>query len=170
MAQPHVFDPALSTANTWLRQVMTSLDLPAGDEGRALHALRAGLHSLRDRLPAAEVIDLGAQLPTLIRGIYFEGWKLTHDPSRIRDRSEMIERVRKELAPDMRLDPVDVLRSVIELLTEHVSVGELKDIVATFPKPIASLWQDLSGHALDTLSSSQQPKKPRETHRTGYSR
>jgi uncharacterized protein (DUF2267 family) len=120
-------------------------------------------------LPAAEVIDLGAQLPTLIRGIYFEGWKLNHDPSRIRDRSEMIERVRKELAPDLRLDPIDVLRSVIELLTEHVSVGELKDVVATFPKPIASLWHDLSGHALDTLSA-EQSKRPKDNHRTGYSR
>jgi uncharacterized protein (DUF2267 family) len=165
----HVFDPAVATATSWLRQLMKSLELPAGNEHRALHALRAGLHSLRDRLPAEEVVDLGAQLPLVLRGVYYEGWTLHHDPTAIRDRAAMIERVQKELAPDVRLDPVNVLRATIELLVEHISVGEMKDVFTTLPKSIASLWQDLTGHALETLSA-KQPQHETYTRRTGYSR
>ena len=98
------------------------------------------------------MLDLAAQLPVLIRGFYFEGWTLTNDPTRIRDRAAMVSRVNEELASDPRLDPVDVLRAVIHLLVEHVSPGEIQDILATLPKPIESLWQDLTGHALEASS------------------
>jgi uncharacterized protein (DUF2267 family) len=169
MSRQHVFDSSLQTASAWLEQLEESLDLPATDRHRALHALRAGLHAIRDRLPAAEVVDLAAQLPTLIRGIYYEGWTLKNDPTRIRSREAMVARVRAELAPDVRLDPVDVLRGVIELLVEHVAPGEIHDVVATLPRPIASLWQDLTGHGIDMLDLTR-PKRPRLTRRTGYSR
>lgn len=155
MTRSHVFDSHLETANTWLNELSENLELSPSDRPRALHALRAGLHAIRDRLPAAEVVDLGAQLPTLIRGLYYEGWTLANDPTRIRDRAAMIARVQQELATDPRLDPVDVLRAVIHLLVEHVSPGEILDAVATLPRAIASLWQDLTGHAIDTLDARQ---------------
>lgn len=157
MTRTHVFDAHLETANKWVDEISESLELPAPERPRALHALRAGLHAIRDRLPAAEVVDLGAQLPTLVRGFYYEGWTLANDPTRMRDRADMIARVKKELMLDPRLDPVDVLRAVIHLLVEHVSPGEIRHIVSTLPRPIASLWQDLTGHALDTLAVSEQP-------------
>lgn len=148
MSRPHVFAPHLDAANRWLTELIDDLELEPGDDRRALRALRAGLHALRDRLPAAEVVDLGAQLPALIRGIYYEGWSL-HAAPRIRDREALIARVTAELAPDQRLDPVGVLRAVIHRLAEHVSEGELRDVVATLPRPIASLWHDLTGHAFE---------------------
>ncbi len=92
---------------------------------RALHALRAVWHAIRDRLPAAEVVALGAQLPTLIRGPYYEGWMLANDPTRIRGRAAMVERVEKELVADPRLDPVDVLCAVIHLLVEHEAAAAI---------------------------------------------
>jgi uncharacterized protein (DUF2267 family) len=154
MTRPHVWQPHLETANTWLNELGENLGLSPQDAAHALRALRAGLHAIRDRLPAAEVVDLGAQLPTLIRGLYYEGWRLANDPTRIRDRAAMIARVREELATDP-LDPVDVLRAVIHLLVEHVSPGEILDVVATLPSRIAELWQDLTGHAIDTLEASE---------------
>jgi uncharacterized protein (DUF2267 family) len=45
-------------------------------------ALRAVLHALRDRLTVAETAHLSAQLPMLIRGIYFKGWDPTKVPVR----------------------------------------------------------------------------------------
>ena len=169
MPRAHIFDAHFEAANRWIKELLESLDLPATDQPRALHALRAGLHAIRDRLPAHEVLDLGAQLPTLIRGFYFEGWRLDHDPRKIRDRAAMIARVKKELAPDSRLDPVEVLRAVIHLLVAHVSDGEIRDILSTLPKPIAALWHDLTGHAFDAM-----PPPPvgrgRPPRRTGYSR
>jgi uncharacterized protein (DUF2267 family) len=156
VTRSHVLDSHLETANVWLNELMENLELVSpGDRPRALHALRAGLHSIRDRLPAAEVVDLGAQLPTLIRGLYYEGWRLANDPTRIRDRAAMIDRVKQELAPDPRLDPVDVLRAVIGLLVEHVTPGEILDMFGTLPREIASLWEDLTGHAIESLEATE---------------
>lgn len=152
MKGAHVLDSHLEAANVWLKELGDYLELAPDERGRALHALRAGLHAIRDRLPAAEVVDLGAQLPTLIRGLYYEGWRLANDPTHIRDRAAMIARVQQELTHDPKLDPVDVLRAVIHLLVEHVSHGEILDVVSTLPRSIASLWQDLTGHAIDTLA------------------
>jgi uncharacterized protein (DUF2267 family) len=153
VTRSHVFDSHLESANKWLDEISENLELAATDRPRALHALRAGLHAIRDRLPAAEVVDLGAQLPVVIRGFFYEGWSLANDPTRIRDRASMIARVEKELAPDPRLDPVDVLRAVIHLLVEHITPGEILDVVGTLPRSIASLWQDLTGHALEALAA-----------------
>lgn len=161
----HVFDSHLAVANRWMKELIENLDLGPADQPRALHALRAGLHAIRDRLPHNEIVDLGAQLPTLIRGIYYEGWTNRHTKP-LRDRAAMVARVQKELGPEPKLDPVDVLRAVIHLLVEHVSEGEIRDVLATLPKPIAELWHDLTGHALVPPL----PVHHTFARRTGYSR
>jgi uncharacterized protein (DUF2267 family) len=169
MAGLHVFDSHLDAANAWLRSLIEDLELGPGEHPRAVHALRAGLHAIRDRLPAAEVVDLAAQLPTMLRGIYYEGWKLDNDPTRIRDRATMLARVKKELGTDLRLAPSDVLRAVIRLLVRHVSPGEIRDVVATLPRSIASLWQELSGSAATTILGGS-GRQAVQVRRTGYVR
>jgi uncharacterized protein (DUF2267 family) len=157
----HVFDRHVAVANRWLKELATDLALPSDDQ-RALHALRAGLHAIRDRLPPAEVLDLAAQLPVVIRGFYYECWTLGSE--RLRDRAGMLEAVKTGLAPNELLDPAEVLGAVIRLLVAHVSRGEIADVVATLPKPIASLWCELAAAA---------PVLPVVTHsgeRTGYRR
>lgn len=167
MAGLHIFDAHVGAANAWLRTFIDDLGLPSGEHARAMRALRAGLHAIRDRLPAAEVVDLAAQLPTLLRGLFYEGWTLNNDPTRIRDRSALLDRVKTELGADLKLAPYDVLRSVIRLLVEHVSSGEIRDIVATLPRSIAALWNELSGP--DTTRVVGTPK-PAPVRRTGYAR
>jgi uncharacterized protein (DUF2267 family) len=152
MTRSHAFDTHVTSAVKWLDELRRNLDLPRTEEARALHALRAGLHAIRDRLPPTEVVDLAAQLPAVIRGLYYEGWRLANDPTELRTRAAMVARVRKELGRDARLDAVDVLRSVIHLLVEHVSCGEIHNVMSTLPRPIAALWQDLTGHVLDPIA------------------
>lgn len=144
----HAFHSHIEVATHWLDELIENLELAPADSQRALRALRAGLHAIRDRLPPHEVLDLAAQLPTMIRGFYYEGWTMRADLHELRSREAMIARVAKELAPDQRLDPVDVLRAVIHLVVEHVSPGEIQDVLATLPAPIRELWHDLTGHAL----------------------
>jgi uncharacterized protein (DUF2267 family) len=101
------------------------------------------------------------------RGIFYEGWRIENDPTRIRDRAAMLARVQKELGSDPRLVPYDVLRSVIRLLVTHVSPGEIDDMVATLPRPVATLWKELSGPAMHSVARSRGPALSR---RTGYFR
>jgi uncharacterized protein (DUF2267 family) len=143
MRHKPIFETCVESAGDWLDTVMRALALPPTQRARGMRALRAGLHAIRDRLPAAEVVQLGAQLPTLIRGIYYEGWALRNDPTQIRTRAAMIARVRRGLGNDPALDALHVLRATLELLVARVSPGEIEDIRSTLPGPIRELWIDL---------------------------
>jgi hypothetical protein len=58
-------------------------------------------------------------------------------------------------------------RSVIRLLVKHVSPGEIRDVVATLPRPVATLCKELSGSAMESVVRTPEPALVR---RTGYVR
>ena len=144
MKEHDLIESTITTSRQWLRELLEGLERPEDEAGRAFHALRAGLHAVRDRLPIAEAVHLGAQLPTLVRGIYYDGFRLTNDESKIRTKAEMIQRVQRELEPDKRLSALAVLHAVIGLLEKHVSAGEIDKVVSTLPKAIAEMWKPAS--------------------------
>lgn len=77
-----VFDRTLQATNIWLDEVMQEADW--ADRHKAYSALRVVLHALRDRLPVDEASHLSAQLPMLLRGVFFEGWHPAGTPVRLR--------------------------------------------------------------------------------------
>lgn len=139
-AMNSVFQKTFARSHEWLSEMMTHLDID--DERRALRALRAGLHVIRDHLPSAEAVDLAAQLPMLLRGLYYEGWRPTDRPERVHDQDELLALVKDELEGDPALDPEAVLRAVIRVLGWHVSGGELDDVARTLPRALAEIWED----------------------------
>jgi uncharacterized protein (DUF2267 family) len=72
------FDSTLKKTNGILKQIERSYSWPKERRNQSYAALRVVLHTLRDRLTVEEAAQLSAQLPLLVRGIYFEGW----DPSK----------------------------------------------------------------------------------------
>ena len=73
MTVPSSIAQTIQKTQEWLKELIENGDL--ADMQESLAVLRAVLHHLRDRLTLEEAVDLGAQLPTLIRGIYYEGWQ-----------------------------------------------------------------------------------------------
>ena len=67
-----VFDKTLQTTNIWLDEIMDQIG-PA--RHTAWHVLGATLHALRDRLTIDQAVHLGAQLPLLVRGLYYDQWR-----------------------------------------------------------------------------------------------
>ena len=80
-----VFDRALQKATFWIDEMMT--DLGWGDRHRTYEVLGVVLHVLRDRLPVQEAVDLGAQFPLLIRGLYYQNWDVSINPEKYRHAS-----------------------------------------------------------------------------------
>ena len=64
-----VFDRTLQVTNTWLDEMMETLPR---DRKLAWHVLAAVLRTIRDRVPINLAAHLGAQLPLLVRGTYYD--------------------------------------------------------------------------------------------------
>ena len=63
---------AMHTAHTWINDVAKEFD--TDDREFAYRVLRAWLHTLRDRLTVEASAHFAAQLPDLIRGVFYAGW------------------------------------------------------------------------------------------------
>jgi uncharacterized protein (DUF2267 family) len=133
-----VFDTTLQKTNSWLKDLMEVLGWP--DRHKAYLALRATLHALRDRLTVEEVAQLGAQLPMLIRGFYYEGWDPTNKPLRVRHREQFLERILQAFRRDDGIDPEKVARAVFTVLEKRVTEGEIEDVKHVLPAELRDLW------------------------------
>jgi uncharacterized protein (DUF2267 family) len=107
---------------------------------KAYLALRTVLHALRDRLTVEEAIQLGAQLPMLIRGFYYEGWTLTGKPIKERHEEEFLDHVQKAFKNEGMINARSATRAVFKLLDRQISKGEIEDIKHILPKPLQKLW------------------------------
>jgi uncharacterized protein (DUF2267 family) len=142
-----VFDSTLQTTNIWLNDITDRLHW--ADKHLAYRCLRAALHALRDRLSVDQVAALGAQLPLLVRGIFYEGWHPAGKPFKERHKDEFLALLAEELhglagadqsITDVR--PEFVARAVFQVLSKHVSAGEIESVKVTLPAELRDLWSD----------------------------
>lgn len=135
-----VFDRAAQRALQWLDALQERMDWQ--NRHRAYEALGIVLHVLRDRLPVQEAADLGAQLPLLVRGLYYQNWDPSINPEKYRHAEDFVLHVRAglrehrmEFVPEGRL-----IDAVAGLLADHISEGELADVRRALPGPIRRLF------------------------------
>jgi uncharacterized protein (DUF2267 family) len=139
-----VFDSTLQKTNSWLNDIMQELGWE-DERQRAYLALRSVLHALRDRLTVEEALDLGAQLPMLIRGFYYEGWKITGKSLKERHREEFLAHIKHDFRNDERMDPEAITRAVFAVIARHASAGEIEDIKRILPAELRELWNAEAG-------------------------
>jgi len=131
------FDSTLHTTNVWLNDLTDRMGWQ--DKHRAYHALRAVLHALRDRLSVDQTAALGAQLPMLIRGFYYEGWHPGGKPVKERKKEEFLAHVATAFPDD---NPEEVVRAVFQVIAKHVTPGEIMHVRINLPGEIRSLWSE----------------------------
>jgi uncharacterized protein (DUF2267 family) len=108
------------------------------DRQRTFIALIATLHALRDCLGRDEAVYVGAQLPTVLRGLYYEGW---HPHARaLTSRRAFLERILDGAHRDVAVDPEQVGRAVLALLAMRMPAAELEDAKAATPPALHNLW------------------------------
>ena len=132
------FDETVQLSNMWLNELMRAVNW--GDKKRAYRLLRATLHALRDRLMAHEVVQFGAQLPMLIRGLYYDGWHMTDTAPAGRTKSEFLAHVEATFKQDPNADTEQLVREVFKLLARKISSGEIDDVMHMLPPEVRALW------------------------------
>lgn len=128
----------------WLNDIMNVVG--AKDPHLAYGALRAVLHALRDRLTVDEAVQLGAQLPMLIRGLYYEGWCPRGKPAKTH-KADFLAAIRHQLPGADRMHPEILARAVLTVLARHVSAGEVRDVKANLPMELRDLWPGAAAQA-----------------------
>lgn len=144
-----IIDKSVQDANIWLVELMGELGWH--DKKRAYRLLRAGLHTLRDSLRTSETAHLSAQLPTFLRGVFYDGWDPDADPVRHKHEESFIEAVEKEFAQDPNIDPEETTRAFLRVIANHVSEGEVDDVKSCLSPGVKSLWPDQSVRSVETV-------------------
>jgi uncharacterized protein (DUF2267 family) len=142
MSESHLptIDHAVQQLNIWVKKLVAEHHLPERQHG--LSALRAVLHALRDRLTADQAVHLGAELPTIVRGIYYEGWHLASNPSGERQLQPFLDRVQKQLPPKFPRDAKGTTEAVFAVLSQELDRGMIVKVIAELPEPLRVLWPD----------------------------
>jgi len=138
-ASRDVFDGTVQKTQTWLNELMAELEWEGKPE-KTYFALRTVLHALRDRLTIEEAVQLGAQLPMLVRGFYYEGWTLRGKPHKERHKEDFLAHVKDAFKNDVTVRPESIVRAVFRVLERHTSDGEIDEVKNSLPKAIRELW------------------------------
>lgn len=133
-----VFDKTLQESNLWLKALMPILHTRSRNE--AYDALRATLHALRDRIGPENAVHLGAQLPMLIRGLYYEGWHPAGTPTKERHVTDFLDHLSEKLARNSRTEPETAARAVFNVMWQKIDAGEVAKLLRILPVELRDLW------------------------------
>jgi uncharacterized protein (DUF2267 family) len=139
MDDPSIIERSVEKTHIWLKELAQEL---GSDRQYAYRSLRVVLHALRDRLPVDTAAKLAAQLPTLIRGIYYEDWDPSRTPLPIHDVDAFLERVAKDGRMAGETEASLAVTAVARVLRRHVSAGEIEETLAVLPDSLRGLITD----------------------------
>ena len=131
-------DHAPQVVAEWLN--LLEEDLGWTDRSRSYRLLRETLHAIRDFLTVQEVASLSAQLPLLVRGIFFEGWMPARTPARPRSAEALLERVNGAFGDEPLLEPDVAIAAVFSVLRRRIDSGEYDQVARSLRRPLRELW------------------------------
>lgn len=136
-------DHALHAANTWVRDVAEQFDTE--DREFAYRVLRAWLHTLRDRLGVEAAAHFAAQLPDLVRGVFYAGWNPSEVPARYD-----ADGFRARFAHDAGISAHDVAKAApatTAAVLRHLPQAQVDKAFEQLPEEIRALLRPMSGIA-----------------------
>jgi uncharacterized protein (DUF2267 family) len=134
-----VFDQTVQASNAWLHEIGARMGWD--DRRTAYRLLRLSLHALRDRAPTSEAAQFAAQLPTLLRGVFYEGWRPDGQAAKAQTVEEFLAPLSAAFSEHADFNPKNAFRETLDVIRRHVSPGEIDDLRATMPRAIQTLWE-----------------------------
>ena len=138
IAHIDTIERSVQKTNQWLQELVNEL----GTDGRtSWRVLRGYLQVLRDRLTIAEAAQLAAQLPHVLRGVFYEGFDPGHQPQKIRDPDVFLARFADHAQLREGDDPATAVAAVTRVLRRHVAGGEVDDVLSQLPLEIRNVLE-----------------------------
>ncbi|OBG92799.1 hypothetical protein A5697_00215 [Mycobacterium sp. E3251] len=133
-------DHAIDAAHTWVNDVAKEFDTE--DREFAYRVLRAWLHTLRDRLTVEASAHFAAQLPDLIRGVFYQAWNPTAVPDKY-DAKAYAVRFSREA--NIALEDVGKAASATTAaVLHHLPVAQIDKALGQLPMEIRKMLQPAS--------------------------
>ena len=135
-----MLDASIQATNRWFNELMQELNW--ADRKKTYIALRCVVHAWRDHLPIQDAVYLGEQLPTLIRGMYFEHWDPFDKPLPLRSRAEFFSSLSSYLARNGEdgSDAEKATMALFRFLERKATYGEISDLQRVVPALLIDLW------------------------------
>jgi uncharacterized protein (DUF2267 family) len=135
------FNKYAAKGNEFLNRLAAKLG-NENDRDHAARILRSTLHVIRDHITVEESIQLLAQLPMILKGVYVDGWSSANMQVKIKTlddfAAEIIGKDGNAAWRDFsnKEEVLEDVRKVVETLAMYVSYGELEDVFSVLPKEI----------------------------------
>lgn len=131
-------DHTVQLTHEWINDLDARLGW--NNRHRTYRLLRTVLQAIRDWLPANEAVDFGAQLPTLLRGVYYEHWRPSSTPVKHRSRADFLACIADAFQNDPIVFTSEAVAAAFELLSERIAAGEIDDVRRHLPSDLRALW------------------------------
>jgi len=138
-------DHSIQQTHVWINEIDERLGW--GNKARAYRLLKTVLHAVRDHLPINEAADLGAQLPTFLRGVYYDQWRPATTPIRDRHLDSFLAVIDNAFKADPIDNPAEAATAVFAVLSGKVTTGEIDDVRNSLPAALRALWPVKGGRA-----------------------
>jgi uncharacterized protein (DUF2267 family) len=98
------------------------------------------LRALRDRLTLGLAVHLGAQLPLLVRGLYYDQWRPSEQPLKLRTADEFLDLVSGGLAGIRPVNVRQATQAVFQVVNHHIDPDQVEKVRQALPDDVRALW------------------------------
>lgn len=144
-------DHTVQLTHAWINDL--DAQLRWNNKHKSYRVLVVVLHALRDWLPINEAADLAAQLPTHLRGVYYEQWRPATVPVKKRSKADFLGRVNAAFANDPLPELEFTVTAVLLLLSDKITAGEISDVHKALPADLRALWPTGAKHGRKAIAS-----------------
>jgi uncharacterized protein (DUF2267 family) len=122
LTQVEGIETATLDAYHWIDELLYETEWE--DRTRAFLALRVVLHTLRDRLTCEDAVSFAGGLPTLMRGVFFEGWDPNRQAGRVFTKREFLREVSARFARAGRFEDAEsVTQAVFRVMARNLGAS-----------------------------------------------
>jgi uncharacterized protein (DUF2267 family) len=139
----NLFENVNAEARVWMKDLMSEGRISDAED--SLHLLGAGLRAIRERLTVAEAAQLGARLPLLVRGMFFQDWNPAAHSAQTK--GELLAMVRERCFAPSAEPLSEVAAVVLFRVIEHqlsgaepAALGDFRFDAAVSAHGLGQLW------------------------------